>query len=95
MRSKALGWGIRGLGVALLLTLVAGDAVLPGTWLSRRDIFRLHLPLREFVARQFAQGHFPTWNDLDGLGASVPGTAVSIRPARTLGSVPGVAPTST
>ena len=77
MRSKALGWGIRGLGVALLLTLVAGDAVLPGTWLSRRDIFRLHLPLREFVARQFAQGHFPTWNDLDGLGASVPGTAVS------------------
>ena len=77
MRSDVKAWGVRALGIAVLLALVGGEAVLPGTYLSRRDTFRLHLPLREFVVRELDAGRFPTWNDLDGLGVSVPGTAIA------------------
>lgn len=70
-------WTLRILGLVALLALVGGDAALPGTYLSRRDTFRLHLPLREFFVREVQAGRFPTWNELDGLGASVPGTAVT------------------
>ncbi len=70
-------WGFRLLGLVALLALLGGEAALPGNYLSRRDTFRLHLPLREFFVREVQAGRFPTWNELDGLGASVPGTAVA------------------
>ena len=77
MALNTRAWAGRGLGLVVLLALIGGEATLPGTYLSRRDIFRLHLPLREFVAHEWSQGRLATWNPLDGLGASLPGTAIA------------------
>jgi len=74
-------------GLALLLLVaVAQTAMLPGHFLSRRDAFRMHLPLRQFVAEEYGAGRIPTWNPFDGVGSSVEGSALAMpfHPAQVL-----------
>src|SRR5262245_17417108 len=74
---KTLGRiGLRGALALAVLALFVGPALLPSTYLSHRDIFRLHLPLRHFLASEWQQGRLPTWFHLDGAGVSFVGSAV-------------------
>lgn len=59
-----------------VLALLVGPAILPSTYLAHRDIFRLHLPLRHFLASEWRQGRLPTWFPFDGVGVSFVGSAV-------------------
>jgi hypothetical protein len=75
--TKTLGWiGLRGAVALAVLALFVGPALLPSTYLSHRDILRLHLPLRHFLASEWQQGRLPTWFHLDGVGVSFVGSAV-------------------
>jgi hypothetical protein len=68
--------GLRLVAGAALLVLFVGPAILPSTYLSQRDIRRLHLPLRHFLSAELSHGRLPTWYPFDGIGSSFVGSAV-------------------
>ncbi|MBS2031941.1 MAG: hypothetical protein JST54_28850 [Deltaproteobacteria bacterium] len=62
---------------ALAFAIAFRHALSPDVFLFRRDAFRLHLPLEEFIAGELRAGRLPTWYPLDGLGVSLVGSSAA------------------
>ncbi len=67
-----------GSGAARALLVLAGaialffsPAVLTGDQFLYRDTGRLHFPMKQYIAGEFARGRLPEWNPYFGLGAPV------------------------
>ena len=70
---RAIAFGVS----AFAFLLAFHHALSPGVFLFRRDVFRLYLPLEEFIAGELKSGRVPTWYPQDGLGVSLVGSSVA------------------
>src|SRR5512138_3722959 len=61
--------------VGVVLLVFFAPALGPRTF-DHRDTNRMHLPVKEWMGRELAQGRFPQWNPYYGLGTPIVAGAV-------------------